>query len=99
MGWSTSAPTATPASVCIKALESLWTPWPILPSKLKRRETHAVFDGYWKGRQIKRTAYQWLARQMGLPEYRIHIGQMDMEQCERVIQIIYAQLQKTKEAA
>ena len=67
--------------------------------KLKRRETHAVFDGYWKGRQIKRAAYQWLARQMGLPEYRIHIGQMDMEQCERVIQIIYAQLKKTKEAA
>ncbi|WP_432353259.1 zinc-finger-containing protein [Anaerotruncus rubiinfantis] len=68
--------------------------------KNKRRETHAVFDGYWKQNGIKRTdAYKWLARQMRLPEYRTHIGQMDMELCERVIQIVQAQIQKKKEAA
>ena len=68
--------------------------------KLKRRETHAVFDGYWKKRGMKRTdAYKWLSRRMGLPEYRTHIGQMDMEQCQRVIEIVYAQTQAAKDAA
>ena len=68
--------------------------------KMKRRETHAVFDGYWKAHNIPRTdAYKWLAQQMGLPEYRTHIGQMDMAQCEQVIQLVYAQSNESKEAA
>ena len=34
--------------------------------KSKRRETHAIFDGYWKGQGMKRSAaYQWLAQEMG----------------------------------
>lgn len=69
--------------------------------KLKRRETHAVFDGWWQSMRMNRTAaYQWLAEQMGLPVYRTHIGQFDMEQCERVIQIVYAiQGNENKEVA
>ena len=36
--------------------------------RLKRMETHQVFDAFWKRRGMSRTkGYQWLARQMGLP--------------------------------
>jgi len=60
----------------------------------KRRETHAVFDSFWKQRKMNRTeAYKWLARQMQLPEYRAHIGQMDMEQCAQVIRVVQSQNQ------
>ena len=68
--------------------------------KSKRRETHAIFDCYWKGQGMKRSAaYQWLSQEMGLPEYRTHIGQMDMEQCQQVIQIVYARTAAAKDAA
>ena len=68
--------------------------------KLKRRETHAVFDAYWKSRGISRSdAYQWLSGQMGLPKYRTHIGQMNMAQCEQVIRIVYAACCETKKEA
>ena len=58
--------------------------------KLKRRETHVVFDQFWKNQQMTRTnGYKWLAQQMQIPEYRAHIGIFDMQQCEQVLQICY----------
>ena len=68
--------------------------------KLKRRETHVVFDGWWKSHGLKRAdAYQWLAKQMRLPVYQTHIGQFDMAQCEQVLQIVYQQIGTEKGAA
>lgn len=58
--------------------------------KLKRRETHNVFDRMWKEQKMSRTdAYKWLSAQMKLPEYRTHIGSFDMAQCEQVLQLCY----------
>lgn len=56
--------------------------------RLKRMETHQVFDAFWKRRGMSRTkGYQWLAGQMGLPERLAHIGGFEMDQCQRVIDL------------
>lgn len=64
--------------------------------RLKRMETHQVFDAYWKRRGMSRTkGYKWLAGQMGLPERLAHIGGFEMDQCQKVIDLC----RKTKEDA
>lgn len=56
--------------------------------RLKRMETHQVFDAFWKGRRMSRTAaYKWLSKKMGLPEEKTHIGGFEMDQCQQVIDI------------
>lgn len=56
--------------------------------QLKRMETHQVFDAFWKGRHMSRTAaYKWLSKKMGLPEEKTHIGGFEMDQCQQVIDI------------
>lgn len=63
--------------------------------RMKRRETHEQFDGWWRTQGISRSqAYKWLALQMRLPEYRCHIGQFDMAQCQQVIEICVAERNK-----
>lgn len=66
--------------------------------RLKRRETHAVFDALWQGRGWSRSeAYRWLAQVMGLPESDAHIGNFEMDECTAVIRLCYEQ--QRKEAA
>ena len=56
--------------------------------RLKRRETHEVFDAYWKEAGMTRSAgYKWLAVQLGIPVKSSHIGYFEMERCEKVIQL------------
>ena len=56
--------------------------------RLKRMETHQIFDGFWKKKGLSRTkAYRWLAEQMGLPETMAHIGGFEMEQCQQLIEL------------
>lgn len=56
--------------------------------RLKRMETHQIFDVFWKAQGMSRTqGYKWLARQMKLPESRTHIGGFEMDQCQRVIDL------------
>lgn len=56
--------------------------------KMKRRETHVIFDQWWKANNMTRSqGYSELAKKMKLPKYRTHIGQFDMAQCEQVINI------------
>lgn len=56
--------------------------------RLKRMETHQVFDAFWKSRHMSRTAaYKWLSKKMGLPEEKTHIGGFEMDQCQQVIDI------------
>ena len=56
--------------------------------RLKRMETHQVFDAFWKRRGMSRTqGYKWLAGKMGLPERLTHIGGFEMDQCQKVIDL------------
>ena len=56
--------------------------------RLKRMETHQVFDNFWRAKRMSRTkAYCWLTEQMELPESKAHIGGFEMEQCQRLIEL------------
>lgn len=56
--------------------------------RLKRIETHQVFDVYWMERGMSRTqAYRWLAKKMHLPERKAHIGGFEMHQCQKLIDL------------
>lgn len=56
--------------------------------RLKRSETHQVFDAYWRRQGMTRTAaYRWLAKRLHLPIEKAHIGSFEMEQCQRVIDL------------
>ena len=47
-----------------------------------------MFDAFWKSKGVSRTkGYQWLARQMELPERLAHIGGFEMDQCQKVIDL------------
>ncbi len=66
--------------------------------RLKRIETHQVFDAFWKSNHMSRTqAYKWLSQQLRLPEKNAHIGGFEMDQCQRVINM--CQGYENKEAA
>ena len=56
--------------------------------RLKRQETHRIFDSFWKSRKLSRDeAYVWLARSMNLPEENAHIAYFEMDECEQVIKL------------
>ncbi len=56
--------------------------------RLKRMETHRVYDAFWKHRGMTRTqAYKWLAEQLQLTESQAHIGSFEMDQCQMVIDL------------
>lgn len=56
--------------------------------RLKRMETHQVFDAHWKQRGMTRTkAYRWLAKRLHLSEEETHIGSFEMDQCQKVIDL------------
>ena len=53
-----------------------------------RNSAHALFDPIWQSGQMTRSkAYEWLAREMGLPKQRCHIGGFDEAQCKRVVEV------------
>ena len=63
--------------------------------RLKRIEAHQVFDAYWQKQHISRTkAYQWLARELKLPEEDTHIGGFEIDTCQRVIDLCRAKMDK-----
>lgn len=56
--------------------------------RMKRRETHEVFDRFWRSAGMTRSqGYQWMAASMGVSKGEAHIGQMEMDGCERLIQL------------
>lgn len=60
--------------------------------RLKRTETHKVFDAYWKAHHMTRTnAYRWLSQQLRLPVKEAHIAGFEMDQCQRVIELCGAE--------
>lgn len=63
--------------------------------RLKRIETHHVFDAYWKSQNMTRSgAYRWLSQQMRIPAKQAHIGGFEMDQCQQVIDMCGAQLRQ-----
>lgn len=68
--------------------------------RLKRIETHQVFDAYWTRRRMTRTdAYRWLAKKLGLSERKTHIGSFEMDQCQKTIDLCRMEDENKKEAA
>ena len=58
-------------------------------TRLARMRAHAAFDAIWKSGAMPRAkAYGWLSKQMGLE--RIHIAELDVAGCRRVIEIALA---------
>lgn len=56
--------------------------------RLKRKETHEVFDRFWRSRGMSRSrAYAWLSAQLRIPEGRTHIGSFEMDTCQQVIDL------------
>ena len=56
--------------------------------RLKRKETHQVFDSFWKERGMTRTqAYHWMAKKLRLSEQLAHIGGFEMDRCQRLIDL------------
>lgn len=60
--------------------------------RLKRIETHHIFDAYWKSQKMTRTgAYRWLSQRMRIPAKQTHIGGFEMDQCQEVISLCGAE--------
>lgn len=56
--------------------------------RLKRQETHAVFDAFWNEQGWTRTeAYAWLARAMRLDAADAHIACFEMDECAQAIEL------------
>jgi hypothetical protein len=56
--------------------------------RLKRQETHRIFDSFWKAQGWSRSAaYRWLSRQLQIPEEDTHIALMEMDECEKIIRL------------
>ena len=66
--------------------------------RLKRQETHQVFDRFWQKNGMTRTqAYKWLAGRMKLSEKNALLGGFEMDQCQQVIDL--GEKEWNKEAA
>ena len=67
--------------------------------RLKRQETHRVFDRFWREQGWTRSAaYRWLAHSLHRREKEAHIGMMEMDECEQVIRLC-RNYEKSEEAA
>lgn len=68
--------------------------------RLKRQETHRIFDQFWRAQGWTRSAaYRWLAQNLHLKEHEAHIGMMEMDECEQVIRLCRKCGKYKKEAA
>ena len=60
---------------------------------------HAAFDPLWKKKMrrdgcsqgdARRAGYRWLSKQLGIPIKQTHIGEMDLDECRRVVEVCTA---------
>ena len=69
-----------------------------------RKKAHAAFDPLWQARMMRgmskhlaRTrGYKWLGDLMGLPPEQMHIGMLDVAQCQKVVELCTPYLTKLK---
>lgn len=63
--------------------------------RMKRMETHQVFDGFWKAQGMSRTqGYKWMAKRLRLSEELAHIGGFEMDQCQKLIDLCNKEMNK-----
>ncbi len=57
---------------------------------------HAAFDPLWRAKMARdgcsksharKSGYRWLSQQLGIPYKKTHIGQFDLDECQRVIEV------------
>ena len=57
---------------------------------------HAAFDPLWRAKmardsctksQARKAGYRWLAEQLGMPYKKTHIGDFDLAECQRVVEV------------
>ena len=66
--------------------------------RLKRKETHQIFDSFWRERGMPRTqGYHWMAKKLRLSEPLAHIGGFEMDRCQ--MRIDRCEKERNKEAA
>lgn len=55
-----------------------------------RRRAHEAFDELWAeaGSDYRTAAYRWLAETLGLTADECHMGRMDRETCEAVVEAV-----------
>lgn len=52
-----------------------------------KQKAHAAFDPLWRSGKMKRShAYSWLAKQLGIPKEKTHIGGFDEAMCAKVLE-------------
>lgn len=53
-----------------------------------KKRVHKAFDHLWKSGKMKRyAAYAWLSEKLQIPPEYTHIGMMDVDGCQRVIEV------------
>lgn len=58
------------------------------PLRKARNAAHAIFDLKWRSGNMKRKeAYAWLAEKLGLDRKDCHIALMEIEMCQRVVEV------------
>lgn len=66
--------------------------------RMKRKETHQIFDSFWRERGMTRTqGYHWMAKKLRLSEQLAHIGGFEMDRCQRLIDL--CEKERNKEVA
>lgn len=57
---------------------------------------HAAFDPLWRAKMARegcsksharKSGYRWLSDQLGIPYKKTHIGYMNLEECQRVVEV------------
>lgn len=61
-----------------------------------KQAAHAAFDPLWRRKAAKekcgigkarRAGYRWLSEQLGIPGKLTHIGEFDLDQCRKVVEV------------
>lgn len=78
------------------------TPLGRLADKVLRKaknNAHQAFDYIWKDRiMTRKEAYAWLAKELGIPPERCHIGMMDVSTCNAVVDACLLKLAEVQHA-
>jgi hypothetical protein len=58
-----------------------------------KQNAHAVFDPIWKDHRrpdcvSRKAAYAIMAKLLGLPKDKAHIGKLDIEQCKKLVELL-----------
>jgi len=58
--------------------------------RIWRKRAHAALDPLWQDRGLwtRNKTYSWLAEVMGIKKSGAHIAKFDIEQCQKVIEIV-----------